>query len=93
VYHKGDWPGVLLESPEVDRERLAARSAQNGDPVRGYVEIGQQEGAELLTGGTEPDDPALAKGNFLTPAALPRTITTLSNQPRLVKPNLDGAGR
>jgi betaine-aldehyde dehydrogenase len=45
-------------------------SPQQKATVRGYIEIGQQEGAELLTGGTDPDDPALAKGNFLTPAVL-----------------------
>jgi betaine-aldehyde dehydrogenase len=45
-------------------------SPQQKATVRGYIEIGQEEGAQLLTGGTEPDDPALADGNFLTPAVL-----------------------
>ena len=38
--------------------------------MRSYIEIGQEEGAQLLTGGIEPDDPTLANGNFLTPAVL-----------------------
>ncbi|MBF6589398.1 MAG: aldehyde dehydrogenase [Ktedonobacterales bacterium] len=45
-------------------------SPQQKARVRDYVEIGQQEGASLLTGGTEPADEALARGSFLTPAVL-----------------------
>lgn len=37
------------------------------EKVLGYVEIGEQEGAKLLTGGQGPDDPSLAKGNYLLP--------------------------
>ena len=36
--------------------------------VLGYIETGQREGAQLLTGGTRPDDTSFAKGNFVTPA-------------------------
>jgi aminomuconate-semialdehyde/2-hydroxymuconate-6-semialdehyde dehydrogenase len=35
--------------------------------VLGYVELGEREGGKLLTGGRRPDDPALAKGNYLVP--------------------------
>jgi len=35
--------------------------------VMGYVEKGKHEGAKLALGGARPEDPALAKGNFLTP--------------------------
>jgi betaine-aldehyde dehydrogenase len=45
-------------------------SPQQKARVREYVEIGKGEGAALLTGGTDPQDAALAKGNFLTPAVL-----------------------
>ncbi|MEO7003556.1 MAG: aldehyde dehydrogenase family protein, partial [Ktedonobacterales bacterium] len=43
-------------------------SPQQKASVRNYIEIGQEEGAQLLTGGVEPTDEALAKGNFLLPA-------------------------
>jgi len=36
--------------------------------VLAYVEAGETEGARLLTGGKRPNDPALARGNFVTPA-------------------------
>ncbi|HEX6121922.1 MAG TPA: aldehyde dehydrogenase family protein, partial [Ktedonobacterales bacterium] len=45
-------------------------SPQQKARVREYVEIGQGEGATLLTGGTDPQDGELARGNFLTPAVL-----------------------
>ncbi len=32
-----------------------------------YVDIGTSEGATVVTGGTRPDDPALAEGNFIQP--------------------------
>ena len=34
-----------------------------------YVEIGRAEGATVLGGGTPPDDPELARGNFIRPTA------------------------
>jgi aminomuconate-semialdehyde/2-hydroxymuconate-6-semialdehyde dehydrogenase len=40
------------------------------DKVAGYVEIGREEGARLVAGGTPPDDPALAAGNYLRPTVL-----------------------
>lgn len=40
------------------------------DRVRGYIELGTQEGAEVLCGGRPPDDPALARGAYLLPAVL-----------------------
>jgi betaine-aldehyde dehydrogenase len=45
-------------------------SPQQKATVRSYIEVGQQEGAALAYGGAEPDDPALAHGNFLIPAVL-----------------------
>ena len=32
-----------------------------------YVDIGTSEGATVVTGGTRPDDPELAEGNFIQP--------------------------
>src|SRR3989454_3619866 len=47
-------------------------SRSHRDRVRGYVELGTEEGAEVLCGGRPPDDPALARGAYLLPAGLGR---------------------
>ncbi len=45
-------------------------SRSHRDRVRGYIELGAEEGAEVLCGGGPPDDPALARGAYLLPAVL-----------------------
>lgn len=45
-------------------------SQSHRDRVRGYIELGTEEGAEVLCGGGPPDDPALARGAYLLPAVL-----------------------
>ncbi len=45
-------------------------SHSHRDRVRGYIELGAEEGAEVLCGGGPPDDPALARGAYLLPAVL-----------------------
>ncbi len=40
------------------------------DRVRGYIELGAQEGAQVLCGGRAPDDPALRGGAYLLPTVL-----------------------
>lgn len=42
-------------------------SEQQVDSVMGYIKIGQDEGAELLTGGERAKDGGLAQGNFVQP--------------------------
>ncbi|WP_380172252.1 aldehyde dehydrogenase family protein [Kineococcus sp. DHX-1] len=42
-------------------------SAQHRDKVEGYVALGLQEGARLLTGGRRPDAPELQRGFFFEP--------------------------
>lgn len=42
-------------------------TADQYETVRRYIEVGQQEGATLLTGGDAPDDPELDDGWFVTP--------------------------
>ncbi len=42
------------------------------ESVHRYVEIGQSEGAMLVTGGGRPDDPALSRGNFYLPTIFDR---------------------
>jgi acyl-CoA reductase-like NAD-dependent aldehyde dehydrogenase len=61
-------------------------SPQQKATVRGYIEIGQGEGAELAFGGTDPDDAMLAHGNFLTPAVL----TGVSNGMRVAQEEIFG---
>jgi len=43
-------------------------SFKQRDRVKDYIEIGLGEGANLVVGGTAPDDPALASGAYLMPA-------------------------
>jgi betaine-aldehyde dehydrogenase len=42
-------------------------SQKQKDRVKEYLEIGLGEGATIVVGGTEPDDPALADGAYLMP--------------------------
>jgi aldehyde dehydrogenase (NAD+) len=42
-------------------------STEHLEKVLSYIEIGQQEGATLLTGGHRVTDGALAQGNFVAP--------------------------
>jgi betaine-aldehyde dehydrogenase len=42
-------------------------SFKQRDRVKEYIEIGLGEGASIVVGGTEPDDPALAGGAYLMP--------------------------
>jgi acyl-CoA reductase-like NAD-dependent aldehyde dehydrogenase len=44
---------------------LISRSQQQ--KVLDYIEIGKREGATLITGGSAPTDPALARGNYVLP--------------------------
>ncbi|MEZ0240951.1 MAG: aldehyde dehydrogenase [Chloroflexota bacterium] len=42
-------------------------SFKQRDRVKDYIEIGLSEGANVVVGGTAPDDPALADGAYLMP--------------------------
>ncbi len=42
-------------------------SKQQYDTVLSYIDTGKSEGATLLTGGSGPDDPALAHGFYVSP--------------------------
>ena len=61
-------------------------SPQQKSTVRGYIETGQREGAALAFGGTDPEDPTLAHGNFLIPAVL----TGVSNGMRVAQEEIFG---
>jgi len=45
-------------------------SPEHRDKVESYIRLAQEEGGRLLCGGTRPDDPALARGNYFAPALI-----------------------
>ena len=45
-------------------------SATHRDRVLRYVEIAREDGGEILTGGTAPDDPSLAAGYYMRPTVV-----------------------
>jgi len=45
-------------------------SSLHRDRVLSYVEVALSEGGEVLTGGTAPDDPALAQGYYVRPTVV-----------------------
>ena len=47
-------------------------SEQHRAKVEDYVQLGLSEGAQLVTGGARPDDPALEKGSFYLPTVFDR---------------------
>ncbi len=61
-------------------------SAKQRDRVKDYIEIGLGEGATIVVGGTEPDDPALAEGAYL----LPTVFDGVSNDMRIAKEEIFG---
>jgi betaine-aldehyde dehydrogenase len=61
-------------------------SAKQRDRVKDYLEIGLGEGATIVVGGTEPDDPALADGAYL----LPTVFDGVSNDMRIAKEEIFG---
>lgn len=61
-------------------------SQSHRDRVRGYIELGAEEGAEVLCGGGPPDDPALARGAYL----LPTVLRNVRNAMRVAKEEIFG---
>ncbi|MDG5777203.1 aldehyde dehydrogenase family protein [Haloarculaceae archaeon H-GB2-1] len=61
-------------------------SAEQFETVSEYVEIGQQEGATLLTGGSAPDDPELADGWYFEPTV----FTDVDNDMRIAQEEIFG---
>ena len=47
------------------------------DKVMGYVQLGKEEGARLVSGGKRPEDPALAKGYFIEPTVFAEVKHTM----------------
>ena len=61
-------------------------SREHRDKVMSYIALGQAEGGRLLCGGAEPDDAALARGNYLQPTL----IDGLSNTCRTAQEEIFG---
>src|SRR5579875_1618719 len=59
---------------------------QHLDKVLGYLDVGRQEGATIAVGGTRPDDPALARGNYLNPTVM----TGVRNDMRVAQEEIFG---
>lgn len=53
-------------------------SEKQYETVMRYIRKGVEEGAVLLTGGEQPDDPALADGYFVTPAVFDRVTPEMT---------------
>lgn len=47
------------------------------ESVERYIEIGKKEGAQVVVGGSRPDDPSLQAGNYLLPTALAGASNTM----------------
>jgi (Z)-2-((N-methylformamido)methylene)-5-hydroxybutyrolactone dehydrogenase len=56
------------------------------DKVLSYVEIGQEEGAEIVAGGKQPEDPELKDGYFVEPTIL----TNVDNQMTVAQDEIFG---
>jgi betaine-aldehyde dehydrogenase len=61
-------------------------SFKQRDRVKDYIEVGLAEGATLVVGGTEPQDPSLADGAYL----LPTVFDGVSNEMRIAREEIFG---
>ena len=62
---------IRLGDPlEMETEMGPIAFAEQLAKVRGYVELGVEEGARVVTGGREPDEPQLRDGYFFQPTVL-----------------------
>ncbi|MBA2700941.1 MAG: aldehyde dehydrogenase [Chloroflexi bacterium] len=61
-------------------------STRQRDRVRDYIEIGLAEGANLVIGGSAPDDPALGAGAYL----LPTVFDGVGNEMRIAREEIFG---
>ncbi len=61
-------------------------SFRQRERVQDYIAIGRDEGAEVVVGGTPPDDEALAEGAFL----MPTVFDNVSNDMRIAREEIFG---
>jgi betaine-aldehyde dehydrogenase len=78
---------VRVGNPEDEKTEVGTLvSRKQQEKVLDYIEIGQSEGAELVVGGTRPDDPDLADGAYVMPAVFDRA----SNDMRIAREEIFG---
>ncbi len=78
---------VKVGDPSDDATEMGTLvSFKQRDRVKDYIEIGQSEGASIVVGGIEPDDPALAGGAYL----MPTVFDGVSNEMRIAKEEIFG---
>ena len=78
---------VKVGNPEDETTEVGSLvSRKQQEKVLDYIEIGQSEGAELVIGGTRPDDPDLADGAYVMPAVFDRA----SNDMRIAREEIFG---
>ena len=62
---------LVVGSPYDERTAVApVASFPHRDRIEALIEMGRNEGAEMLCGGSRPDEPHLANGAFLNPTVL-----------------------
>jgi len=78
---------VKVGDPDDDATEMGCLvSFKQRERVAGYIEAGQTEGAELILGGTAPEDPSLAGGAYLMPTIFDR----VSNDMRIAREEIFG---
>ncbi|MEW5990156.1 MAG: aldehyde dehydrogenase family protein [Chloroflexota bacterium] len=78
---------VVVGDPADEKTEVGTLvSFKQRDRVRDYIEIGLGEGANLVVGGVEPDDPALKDGAYLMPAV----FDGVSNDMRIAREEIFG---
>jgi len=69
---------VKVGDPEDEKTEVGTLvSRKQQERVLDYIDIGRAEGAELVVGGTAPDDPALADGAYVMPAVFDRATNDM----------------
>ena len=78
---------VKVGNPEDETTEVGTLvSRKQQERVLDYIDIGTSEGAELVVGGTRPDDPELAAGAYVLPAVFDRA----SNDMRIAREEIFG---
>jgi betaine-aldehyde dehydrogenase len=78
---------VKVGDPEDDATEMGTLVSQRQlERVMDYIAVGRDEGAELVTGGTRPDDAALKNGAYL----MPTVFDNVSNDMRIAREEIFG---
>ncbi len=79
--------GLALGDPLLDDTRMGPKvSKEQAERTLSYVEKAREAGATILTGGSAPDDDALAAGSFVSPTL----ITNLDHDHEAVQEEIFG---